>query len=156
MTNNQQNIMNINLDQSINHRIVTVAGLLKRQIFRIIAENKTEITPEQWVILNYLWEKNGLTISELVEKSKKDFANVTRIVEKLQKQEYVTKKKNKNDGRSYLVYLTDKATDIKTEVEKCWQLSLNLSLKGISEKEQNNVLNILQKIEDNITEYLSK
>jgi len=148
--------MDKSLDQTVNHRIATVAGLLKRQIFRIIAENKIEITPEQWVILNYLWDKNGLTISELVEKSKKDFANVTRIVEKLQKQEYVIKKKNKNDGRSYLIYLTDKATDIKTEVEKCWQRSLNMSLNGISEKEQDNLLIILQKIENNITEYLTE
>lgn len=144
------------LDNQVNHRIAIVAGLLKRQIYRIIAENGVEITPEQWVILNYLWEKDGLTIGELATKSKKDFANVTRIVEKLQKQGYVTKEKSKDDGRSYLVFYTKKAKEIKSEVKKCQKRSLKISLKDVSQKEQDAILAILDKIEKNSLLYLNE
>ena len=66
------------LEHQINHQIATLAGLLKRQTYRIIAEERLEITPDQWVILHYLWEENGLSMGDLVIKSRKDFANVTR------------------------------------------------------------------------------
>lgn len=144
------------LDHSVNHRIATVAGLLKRQVFRIISEHHLEITPEQWSILSHLWEKDGMTIKELTEKSKKDFANVTRIVEKLQKQEYVTKRKNKNDGRSILVSLTPKSTTIKPEIEICQKRSLCISLQNISREEQETILHILKKIENNTLSYLKE
>jgi len=146
--------MNDKLEYSVNHRITTVAGLLKRQISRVISSSNVEITPEQWVILNYLWEKDGLTIGELTVKSKKDFANVTRIVEKLERHDYVTKRKNSKDGRSFLVFITDKALNIKSDIEKCWAHSLGISLKNVGKKEQNTLLNTLQKIENNIISYL--
>jgi len=143
------------LDNKVNHRIALVAGLLKRQIHRIISEKKIEITPDQWVILNYLWEKNGLSIGELVIKSKKDFANVTRIVEKLHKQNYVTKEKSKDDRRSSLVYYSKKAEEIKSTVEECQKHSLEISLKDVTPEEQKTILNILDKIEKNSLAYLN-
>lgn len=148
-----QNMEN-KLDYFVNHRIAMIAGLLKRQIFRIIAEEQLEITPEQWVILNYLWKKDGQTIKELTDQSQKDFANVTRIVENLRKQAYVTKRRNKADGRSTLVYLTSKATAIKPRVEACWERSLSISLQNIAAEEQKQFLLTLGKLEANTQEYL--
>lgn len=146
--------MNNKLDNQINHRIAILSGLLKRQIYRIIADQGIEITPEQWVILSYLWEKNGLSIGELVTKSRKDFANVTRIIEKLQKQGYIVKRKSEKDNRSYLVFYTEKAQQIKSEVEKCQQKSLDISLKNISESEQELLLKIIEVMEKNTLIFL--
>lgn len=147
--------MENDLDNKVNHRIAIVSSLLKRQIYRIIADKKIEITPDQWVILNYLWETNGLSIGELAVKSKKDFANVTRIIEKLHKQNYVTKEKSKEDGRSNLVFYTEKAAEIKSTVEECQRHSLEISLKNVSLKEQKTILAILEKIEKNSIDYLN-
>lgn len=144
------------LDEIINHRIATVAGLLRRQVHRIIAEKGVEITPDQWVVLSYLWERDGLSMGELAVQSKKDFANVTRIVDKLQKQGYVTKQKNKEDGRSQIIYYTPKAISIRDKVEECQQYSLNISMKGISEKEQEIIFSILEKMEENSLNFLNK
>jgi len=148
--------MESKLDHQINHRIAILSGLLKRQTYRIISEQGLEITPEQWVMLNYLWEKDGLSVGELVTKSRKDFANVTRILEKLQSQGYVVKKKNKKDRRSYLVYSTEKAENIKSGIEECQKRSLEISLKNISEKEQELLLQIIEKMEQNSLIYLNK
>lgn len=144
------------LDQQINHRIAILAGLIKRQIFRIISEQGLDITPEQWVILNYLWDENGLSIGELVSKSRKDFANVTRIVEKLQNQGYITKEKNMKDGRSHLVFHTPKAEQIKSIIEKCQKRSLEISLQNITAEEQNILLQLIDKMEQNSLGFLDK
>lgn len=142
------------LNNQINHRIITLAGLLKKQIHRIIAEHDISITPDQWVLLSYLLDDNGLSIGELVAKSKKDFANVTRIVEKLRKQGYIEKKKNKTDNRSYLIFYTEKALSIKADIEEYQQQSLNISLQNISKEEEEWLLEVLTKIEDNSLQYL--
>lgn len=71
----------MDIDKMVNHKIAKLSGIIKRQIYQIISEEGLDITPEQWVILVYLWENDGQTIGDLVTQSQKDFANVTRIVE---------------------------------------------------------------------------
>ena len=142
--------MEFKLEDSVNHRIATLAILLKRQVFRIIAENKLDITPEQWVIMYYLWQQNNLTVGELASRSGKDFANVTRIVVKLQKAGYVMKCKSEKDSRSTVVRLLPKAEEIKDKIHQCWKQSSELALQGISQSEQTQLLTTIAKIETNI------
>ena len=82
----------MDIDKMLNHKIAKLSGIIKRQIYQIISEEGLDITPEQWVILVYLWENDGQTIGDLVTQSQKDFANVTRIVEKLSKNGYIIKR----------------------------------------------------------------
>lgn len=158
MTNkyNQFYYMENKLDTRINHRIAILSGLIKRQVYRIIAEEGISITPEQWGILSYLWEEDGLTIGEIVLRTRKDFANVTRIIGKLEKQGYIQKNKNKKDGRSYLVYCTEKSHEIKHDIEKCQKRSLEISLNGISEEEQQIFLQTIGRIEKNSLAFLNQ
>ena len=124
--------------------------LMKRQVLKIIAENKLDITPEQWVVLFYLWQENGLSVGEIASRSKKDFANVTRIVEKLIKMGYVSKKKSRKDGRIFQVFIKPKADEMKEDIQNCWKQASDVALKNISEEEQSTLVGILEKIENNI------
>ncbi len=146
--------MEIKLENSVNHRIATLAVLLKRQVFRIIADNQLEITPDQWVIMYYLWEENGLTVGDLAKKSKKDFANVTRIIEKLSKLGYVSKKKSLKDSRSVLIFILPKAEEIKGKIYACWQQSISIATNGITDSEQAAMLALIEKMENNILTYM--
>lgn len=144
------------LDTRINHRIAILSGLIKRQVYRIIAEEGVSITPEQWGILSYLWEENGLTIKEIVLRSRKDFANVTRIIGKLEKQGYIRKSKNEKDGRSFLIHCTERSNAIKQNIEICQNRSLEISMNGISKEEQCAFLQILERIEKNSLNFLNQ
>ena len=143
-------MMEINLENIVNHRIATLASLLKRQVYKIIAEKKLEITPEQWVVMYYLWQEDGLSIGEIANRSKKDFANITRIVDRLKKLEYVTKIKSRKDGRSFNVFILPKADEIKNDIQTCWEKTSDMALEGISESEQKYLLEIFDKIENNV------
>ncbi len=144
--------MNFKLENSVNHRIATLAVLLKRQVFRIIAKNNLNITPEQWVIMYCLWQENGLPVGEISNRTKKDFANVTRIVNKLEKLGYVKKVKSTKDSRSINICILPKADEIKNDIQNCWKESTEIALQGITKKEQENFLKIIEKIENNILE----
>ena len=142
--------MDYKLDDVINHRIAMLAIFMKRQILKILAENRLEITPDQWVVLYYLWEENGLSIGEIAKRSEKDFANVTRIVDKLVRMEYVTKRKSETDNRISNVFILPKGENIKLDVQNCWKQASGIALNDVSESEQKQLLEILLKIENNI------
>ena len=147
--------MEIKLEDSVNHRIATLAILLKRQVLRIIAKNNLNVTPDQWVVMYYLWQEDGLTIGEIACRTKKDFANVTRIIEKLEKLGYVSKRKSEKDSRSSNVFILPKGESIKDKIHGCWNESTEIALKGISEDEQLVLMNLIEKIENNILTYNS-
>ena len=146
--------MDFKLEDSVNHRIATLAVLLKRQVFRIIAENKLGITPDQWVVMYCLWQENELSVGEISNRTKKDFANITRIVNKLEKLGFVSKVKSTKDSRSTNIHILPKADEIKEKLQNCWKVSTDLAMRGITENEQQEFLNIIQKIENNILENL--
>lgn len=142
--------MDYKLDDVVNHRVSMLAILMKRQILKILAGNGLEITPDQWVVLYYLWEENGLSIGEIARRSKKDFANVTRIVDKLVRMKYVEKKKSGTDSRISNVYILPKGENIKLDVQNCWKQASDIALNDVSETEQKQLMEILVKIENNI------
>lgn len=155
-----QRTMDYKLDNIVNHRISMLAVLMKRQVFKILASRNIEITPDQWVVMYYLWEENGLSIGEIARRSKKDIANVTRIVDKLKRQNYVTKKKSETDSRISHVFILPKGDAIKADIQKCWKDASDIALNKISKAEQQQLMQTLIKIENNIltnleTEYAS-
>lgn len=138
------------LVNTVNYRIAVVEAQLRRMIYRIIAKNNLKITPEQWTVLYFLWDNEGLTIGELAEKIKKDLANTTRIVDKLIAMGFADKRKNSEDSRKYNVFATSEGKAQKSGLVECWETSLNITLNGISKEEQGTLIHLLKKVEANI------
>lgn len=143
-----------NLENVINHRISVLTLLMKRHVLKLISNNNLTVTPEQWIVLFYLWQEDGLSIGEIARRSKKDFANVTRIVDKLIKMKYVTKVRSRKDGRIFHVFIQPKADEIKKDVQNCWKQASDVALNGINMSEQEQLMEILVKIENNILKEL--
>ena len=148
--------MDMNFETNINHQLAVVACQTKRLVYRVIAESGLSITPDQWTVLYYLWKEDGLTMGELAAYTKKDCANVTRVVELLVRDGYIKKVKSSTDKRSFRVFKLPKMDAIQSAVENVFQTMATLSLEGISEKEQNFFLNVLTRIEDNVIKQLEK
>ncbi len=146
--------MEVQLEDIVNHRISMLSVLMKRHVFKILGERDLDITPDQWVVMYYLWQENGLSIGDIANRSKKDFANVTRIVEKLKRRGYVNKKKSEKDGRIYHVFILPKADEIKEEIQDCWQKASDAVLYGITLSEQQQLMTILCKMEKNVLKSL--
>lgn len=127
---------------------------MKRQVFKLIADNNLKITPDQWGVMYYLWQENGLSVGEIARRSRKDFANVTRIVEKLEKQGYVAKRKSKKDSRISNVFILPKADGIRKDVQDIWKQASDVALNKVSEPEQQQLMGILAKIEKNVLKSL--
>lgn len=143
------------LDWHIHNQVSTIADLSKRLTFRAIANEGLEITPDQWLILYHLWDGDGLTICQLAKKTKKDIANVSRIVDKLQKQDYVTKQKTRDDSRKVFVHVLPKGYSIRASVHRSCSSMLNHIFHDISTDEQKLFIDILLRMERNIENKLN-
>ena len=49
-----------------------VSAAINRKLYRNFRQNGLEISPEQWTVLIFLWEKDGVTQQELCNATFKD------------------------------------------------------------------------------------
>lgn len=92
------------LDNSLGF-IINTAG---RRISQLVSLqfNKYDITTEQWIVLNRLDEKDGISQKDLAKRVEKDQTTVTRILDQLERKGLVQRKTNREDRRSFLIYIT--------------------------------------------------
>ncbi len=77
------------------------------------ALKKLGITYAQYLVLMVLWEKDGLSVSEIGQKLFLDSGTLTPILEKLKVRGMVRRERDADDDRSVRNYLTVKASKLK-------------------------------------------
>ena len=116
---------------------------------RRFKELNLDITPEQWIILSSLSNKNGQSQTQLGEGSFKNAPTVSRIIDLLCKKGLTERRRFENDRRRYKVFLTKRGKAI---VEKA-VLAVNASRKkgwnGLTDEDYTVFLRIINQIFDN-------
>ncbi|MBN2528962.1 MAG: MarR family transcriptional regulator [Deltaproteobacteria bacterium] len=64
------------------------------------------ITSEQWVILKVIASSPGLSQTEISQRSLKEKTNVTRILDGLEKKQYIVRTRSNEDRRRFSITLT--------------------------------------------------
>jgi len=144
----------INLSQSVNHHIAISAIMIKRVFFKIISDHKLDITPEQWNILYYLDKSNGMTIGELSKITYKDFANMSRISQKLENAGLISKQKDVIDKRISKLFITEEGKLLNNQLHECASQSTNIALKGFDHESKEMMVKQLKQVIINTEEYL--
>ena len=122
-----------------------------RYLTRLMQEEGLPITPDQFRVLTHLWEKDGLQQSELATCTNRNRANVTRIIDILEKKEIVKRKSAPHDRRVHKIYLTEKGKALREPTARCASHSIEDSLKGVSKEEVEICKKVLLKIRENVT-----
>jgi len=103
--------MNFTLEDSLGFIVNRTNTKLKNELLHQFKQY--DVTPEQWAVLNCLWENDGITPKELAEKTFKDLPNIARILEKLVRKKLVVRQPDPADKRSSLVFLTERGKELK-------------------------------------------
>src|SRR5882724_3023948 len=74
--------------------------------YKEFAGHGLELTPEQWIVLAQLWQKDGQSQSALSELTLRDRPTMSRILDTMEKSGLVERHVDEHDGRSRLVKLT--------------------------------------------------
>jgi len=132
-------------------RILGVAHTsMFRHLSKLMKEQHLPITPEQFSVLSHLWERDGLQQSELALCTNRNRANVTRIIDILEREEIVERRDDEADRRVFKIYLTKKGRLLKEDTAKCAAQSIKDSLKGLSKEEIAICTKVLMKIKNNV------
>lgn len=123
---------------------------IKRYIAIMLRQHEIPLTPEQFMLIDLLWNQGPMTQQQLVNQLQKDKNSVTMLVDAIEKKGLVVRQQNTNDRRSNTIVLTDKALDIKADAKQKGISILDNILEGISEDELHSFLQTLRKINNNI------
>ncbi|MCY6483035.1 MarR family transcriptional regulator [Clostridium aestuarii] len=109
-----------------------------------------EVVPSHGDILVTLFKYKELTMTKIANQIHRDRSTVTTLVNKLMKLGYVETKKNPEDSRSSLVYLTQKGKELESDFIRISNMIFEIEYKDINEEEKQVFRNVLKKIYDNL------
>ncbi|MDP1813234.1 MAG: MarR family transcriptional regulator [Leadbetterella sp.] len=121
-----------------------------RYLAKLMKEKNLPITPEQFGVLTHLWRNDGLQQSELAICTNRNRANVTRIIDILEREGIVVRQDDPNDRRVFKIYLTDLGKELKKETAQCAQKSIEDSLIDVSDEDRAIAMGVLKKIIKNV------
>lgn len=109
------------------------------------------ITVDQWVLLKIIDEWQPISQRELADKSKRDPASITRTLDILEKKEFLLRENIPNNRRQYNIKLTNNGIAFIKENMRMVNKHRKTSIKGLSQKELENLKSMLTKIQDNMS-----
>lgn len=112
---------------------VTLA--INRHLRSEFRQAEVEITPEQWTVLLYLWNKDGVTQQDLCNVTFKDKPSMTRLLDNMEKLYLVVRIPNPDDKRTNMIHLTKKGKEIKEIIRPITLAALKKAIEGLTEEE---------------------
>jgi MarR family transcriptional regulator, transcriptional regulator for hemolysin len=138
------------LDQVIFYSIEKTIKTYRQFAQKKIKEAGFNITIDQWLVLKNIHEDGTISQQALAIKVFKDFASVTRIIELLVKNGFLTRDFHQEDRRRFQLSLTEHGLRILESLEPIINSNRAKALGEISNAEIEQLQNTLSKIVENI------
>ena len=135
-------------DEHLLHLVSTTA-----QVMRSFADQwlkKYDLTVEQLHVLKRMDIETGQTQSVLCTLTGKSAANITRLLDRLENKKYVVRRKNPEDRRASLVYLTTEGMHIREEVRGGFDNMRSKLLQDIDVNKREQAIEVLSTIKNRI------
>lgn len=107
------------------------------------------ITRGNYVIMHYVYENPGISQAALAEKTHKDRNVITKMIDKLEKKEYVQRVRSEKDRRSFSLYLTPEGERIIHDYWPTFVKDEQECLNKLSKEEQKLFLDMLERLIEN-------
>lgn len=108
-----------------------------------------DVSTEQWIILDELWRKDGLSQLELATATMRDQPSTSRIINTLTKRGLVYRAQDPLDKRKNLIFLTDKGKELQEALIGVVKQTIAESVKGIDPKDLDTCMEVLRLIRAN-------
>ncbi|MES2618517.1 MAG: MarR family transcriptional regulator [Bacteroidota bacterium] len=138
-------ILFYNIDKSIRTYRVFAQKELRKQGFKM--------TIDQWLIIKCIMENPNISQQELGERVFKDNASVTRIIELLVKNKYLSRKPHKTDRRRTMLIVSNEAKTIIADMHEVVLRNRAVALKNISNEDVKLVNKVLLGIITNCNDF---
>lgn len=138
------------LKSRIGMKLVRIGKMTRAIAVQRFSAKNFEITPEQLMVLSALIDHDGLYQRQIGMITLKDRPNITRIINILEKMNFVTRKPDVNKRKIYKIFVTDEGKNV---VKKVMPTALELwknIVDGVDEDELEITLKVMNKFKENL------
>jgi len=124
--------------------------LIQIEMKKVVKNSDTNLSPIEILLLRSLSEHGEVSQQQLAEQLSKDKAQITRLIQQLEKKQLITKYRNPQDKRSYIVKANNIVKEKMAGLIEYENNLVKLMLDGASEKEIQSMENLLQLMKNNL------
>ena len=123
---------------------------LKKYLAEVFKMNNVNLTAEQYLVMDTLWNEGTLTQQEIAFIIQKDKNSVTQFIDNLEKKGLVARSVSKEDRRVNNIVVTKEGMALKDSTKQPAIETMNKALEGIPEKDVLVFVDVLKKVCANI------
>lgn len=124
---------------------------LKLFMAAMLKVNNIDLTPEQFLLIDLLWNQGNLSQQQLADRMHKDKNSITKLIDAIEQKGLVVREQNPSDRRSNTIVLTEKGHNLKLEAKKVGISLLDKMLEGLSKEEIQSFIDIMRRISNNMS-----
>ncbi len=111
--------------------------------------NGLGISYDQWMVINTIYKKQGVTQIYVAEQTRKEPASVSRILKLLEGKEIIERVSDRTNKRAKRLYLTPNGDEIHSKATRLFNMIAKDGFNGVYEQEINLFVRILDKVQNN-------
>lgn len=146
----------MDISKSITYHVTRTGNILRRLTAKRIRDAGIDVTPEESVLLNQLWDRDKQGVSELAQWSVKEPSTLTRQIDGLVRKGYLKRQHGTADRRSVEVSLTAKGRALEAKFERTGIRELDTDLLGGLGERPDKILKILNSLSETALRELEK
>lgn len=123
---------------------------IKKCFIDRLQKNGINVTPEQYLVLDILWEKQSLSQQNIADIIQKDKNSVTKIIDSLEKKNLVNRVVDKKDRRINKIELTSDGLALEKITTDVAINFMNDVVKDIDSKDLEKFVKVMCKLKDNL------
>jgi MarR family transcriptional regulator, organic hydroperoxide resistance regulator len=134
-------------------------GLLLRDSFRLFRKAlqtllaaETGVTVAQYWVLRTLWIEDGITHIELGQKLGIEKAGITSIIQNMEKQGLILRRRNDTDRRKFNLFLTERGKTLREPVLACARRVNARAAGSIPASELKQMRSVIRRMMRNVVE----
>ena len=123
---------------------------LKKHLSEVFKKNGVNLTAEQYLVMDTLWNEGTLTQQAIAFIIQKDKNSVTQFIDNLEKKGLVARSVSKDDRRVNNIVVTKEGMAMKDSTKQLAIVTMEKALEGIPEQDVLTFVDVLKKVCANI------
>lgn len=125
---------------------------LKKHLAEVFKNNNVNLTAEQYLVMDTLWNEGTLTQQAISFIIQKDKNSVTQFIDNLEKKGLVTRLVAREDRRVNNIVVTTEGMALKDSTKQLAIETMEKAVEGINEQDLQTFVTVLKKICSNISD----
>lgn len=139
----------VRVPYSIGYRLKLLSQVLTRQFQEEL--EPYGLTPFHWLVLNCLWEQDGLATCVLGDRLRQVGGTLTGVIDRMEERGLVRRERDQQDRRIWRIWLTDAGRQLEAVLPDHALKLRNKLLQGFSEAEQKQVSDFVDRMLANLS-----